>query len=110
MSPSTGLSRRMAWASAYITRLQGGETVRFRARGSAMSPDFEAGAVCTVAPVDPALVVEGDIVLCKVGGSEYLHLVAARDGDRYRIGNRKGRINGWIGPELIYGRLVHVAP
>jgi hypothetical protein len=54
----------------------------------------------------------GDIVLCKVKGAQYLHLVkavrAADGGDaRYQIGNNRGGINGWIGRAQIYGRLLH---
>ena len=50
----------------------------------------------------------GGIVLCKVNGREYLHLVKAIDGERFLIGNNRGRINGWIGPQAIYGRCVGI--
>jgi len=36
---------------------------------------------------------------------EYLHLVKAIQGSRYQIGNNLGRINGWIGPNSIFGVL-----
>lgn len=36
-------------------------------------------------------------MLCKVNGTEYLHLIKAIQGSRFQIGNNKGRINGWIG-------------
>ena len=52
----------------------------------------------------------GDIVLCKVAGNEYLHIVKAIEDGRYQIGNNRGFINGWIGPEHIYGKCVKVAP
>jgi hypothetical protein len=36
-------------------------------------------------------------------GREYLHLVKARQGDRYLIGNNRGGINGWVGRRAIFG-------
>jgi hypothetical protein len=100
----------MGWASGYITKLQAGETVSFRPRGHSMAPRINSGELCTVEPVDPAALRAGDIVLCKVRGSEYLHFVKAIQGDRFQIGNNRGLINGWIGASGIYGRLSKVEP
>jgi hypothetical protein len=98
----------MGWATPYIERLARGETVAFRPRGSSMSPRIESGQLCTVEPVDPASLRAGDIVLCRVGRAEYLHLVKAIAGPRLQIGNNRGHINGWVGPEAVFGRLVKV--
>jgi hypothetical protein len=100
----------MGWASGYITKLQAGATVSFRPRGHSMAPRIESGQLCTVEPVDPAALRAGDIVLCKVRGSEYLHFVKAIQGDRFQIGNNRGLINGWIGAAGIYGRLSKIEP
>ena len=100
----------MGWASGFIEQLRRGDTVAFRPRGHSMSPKIESGQLCTVAPVDVAALVVGDIVLCKVKGSEYLHLVKAIQGQRYQIGNNRGFINGWVGSNAIYGRLLRVEP
>ena len=100
----------MGWASGYITKLQAGETVSFRPRGHSMSPRIESGQLCTVEPVDPAILRAGDIVLCKVRGSEYLHFVKAIQGERFQIGNNRGLINGWIGANGIFGRLSRTEP
>lgn len=62
-----------------------------------MSPRIESGQLCTVEPVEPTELEVGDIVLCKVNRSQYLHLVKAIQGSRYQIGNNRGGINGWIG-------------
>ena len=98
----------MSWATHYISKLQDGETVSFRPRGNSMVPKIRSGQLCTVAPVDTATLSRGDIVLCKVRGNQYLHLVKAiRDG-RFQIGNNRGHINGWIGPDQIYGGRVSV--
>ena len=50
----------------------------------------------------------GDIVLCKVRGNEYLHLIKAVQGERFQIGNNRGLINGWVPPSAIFGKLVSV--
>jgi hypothetical protein len=97
----------MGWATDYIARLQNGETVQFRPRGGSMRGRIESGQLCTVAPAPDELRV-GDIVLCKVNGRQYLHLIKAVQGGRYQIGNNRGRINGWIARGGIYGKLIRV--
>lgn len=98
----------MGWATHYIEKLKEGETVEFRPRGKSMSGLIESGQLCTVEPVDPGKIEAGDIVLCKVHGSEYLHIVKAIQGKRYLIGNNHGRLNGWIGTNGIFGKLKEV--
>lgn len=98
----------MGWASAYIEKLRGGEAVSFRPRGNSMAGKVESGQLCTVDPVDPGSLHVGDIVLCKVHGREYLHLVKAIQGQRFQIGNNCGRINGWVSAGAIFGRCVRV--
>ncbi|MBL8795510.1 MAG: S24/S26 family peptidase [Planctomycetia bacterium] len=100
----------MGWATGYIDKLKQGETVQFRPRGNSMTGKIESGQLCTVAPVDPGTLRPGDIVLCKVNGSQYLHLVKAVQGVRFQIGNNRGKINGWITATSIYGRLQSIGP
>ena len=69
---------------------------------------IDSGQLCTVDPVDPATLEVGDIVLCKVKGHEYLHIVKAIQGGRFQIGNNRGLINGWIGANGIFGRCTRV--
>lgn len=90
-----------AWASL-ASRLQDGETVTFRAYGQSMMPRVKPGQLCTVAPLQGAPAV-GDVVLCRVKGNYYLHLVKAVDGQRVLIGNNKGHDNGWT--TTVYGKL-----
>src|SRR5215510_11347133 len=99
---------RMGWASGHIQKLRDGDTVSFRPRGSSMSGKIESGQLCTVEPVDPATVQVGDIVLCKVNGREYLHLVKAIQGERFQIGNNRGRVNGWVSAGAVFGKCVAV--
>ena len=104
------MARFMGWATGYIQKLRAGEVVSFRPRGGSMAPKIESGQLCTVEPVDIATIRVGDIVLCKVNGNEYLHFVKAIQGQRFQIGNNRGGINGWIGANCVFGRLVKVEP
>jgi hypothetical protein len=98
----------MGWASHYIAKLQAGESVSFRPRGNSMAGKIESGQLCTVVPVEASKLTVGDIVLCKVRGADYLHLVKAIQGDRFQIGNNRGRINGWVTKTAIFGRCIKV--
>ncbi|OWK37694.1 hypothetical protein [Fimbriiglobus ruber] len=98
----------MGWASGYIARLVNGETVSFRPRGQSMKGKVESGQLCTVEPVDANTLGVGDIVLCKVRGREYLHLIKAIQGPRFQIGNNRGGINGWVTASAIFGKCVRV--
>jgi hypothetical protein len=98
----------MGWASGHIEKLRAGETVAFRPRGNSMSGKIASGQLCTVAPVETACLEVGDIVLCKVNGREYLHLIKAIQGPRFQIGNNRGRINGWVSANAIFGKCVRV--
>jgi len=98
----------MGWASQHIAKLQAGETVQFRPRGNSMQGKIDSGQLCTVQPVDPVAVEIGDIVLCKVNGKQYLHLVKAKQGDRFLIVNNRGRVNGWVSKNSIYGKCTRI--
>jgi hypothetical protein len=73
-----------------------------------MSGKIESGQLCTVEPVEAVALKVGDIVLCKVRGREYLHLVKAIQGPRFQIGNNRGRVNGWVSANAIFGRCVQI--
>ncbi len=75
----------MGWASHYIEKLQAGERVSFRPRGSSMSGKVKSGQLVTLEPAREKSVRVGDVVLCKVNGVHYLHLVKAIGGERYQI-------------------------
>ena len=98
----------MGWALHYIAKLKDGQSVSFRPRGNSMSGKIESGQLCTVSPIDTESIEVGDIVLCKVNGREYLHLVKAIQGPRFQIGNNRGRINGWITANSIFGKCVKI--
>lgn len=98
----------MGWATHYIQKLQENEIVFFRPRGNSMEGKISSGQLVTVEPLKNHILQKGDIVLCKVKGNEYIHLIKAIDAERYKIGNNKGRINGWIRLNSIFGKCVKV--
>lgn len=66
------------------------------------------GDLVTLEPAAPELLAVGDIVLVRVHGRDYLHLVKAIGDGRFQIGNNRGGINGWVGANGIYGKAVKV--
>lgn len=95
----------MGWAIYHIKKLQAGKDVSFRPAGNSMAGIIDNGDTVYIEPVSkttlPLLV--GDIVLCKIKGKEYLHRIKAIKGKQYQIGNARGKINGWITMNAIYG-------
>lgn len=75
-----------------------------------MQGKIESGQLCVVEPVEATKLEPGDIVLCKVNGREYLHLIKAIHGSRFQIGNNRGNINGWITANSIFGKCIRVEP
>jgi len=97
------------WATQYIEQLKLGQTVKFRPHGNSMQPRIESGQLVTVEPITTICI--GDIVLCKVDGRQWLHLVTAIGSDgRYQISNNKGHINGWCTSQNIFGIVTQVEP
>lgn len=93
----------MSWAKYAKEALRRGETVTVRPRGHSMKGKVNDGALVTLEPCDPAALEVGAIVLVRVSGNDYLHLVKAIDRGRFQIGNNRGGINGWVGPSAVYG-------
>ena len=98
----------MSWATHYIEKLKVGETIQFRPRGHSMKGKVASGQLVTVEPIGQRLLQKDDIVLCKVNGSQYLHLIKAIQGDRYQIGNNIGKINGWVTANSIFGICINI--
>lgn len=96
----------MGWANRAIAELREGRSAVIRPHGGSMRPKVESGAEVTVVPVDLVDLAVGDLVLCRVAGNVYLHLVKALSGGpddrRVQIGNNRGGINGWT--RAVYGR------
>jgi hypothetical protein len=91
-------------------KVAAGKTVQLRPRGSSMAPKIKSGQLVTVEPVEGDTVRVGDIVLARVGGKIFLHLVSAVDRGRrrVRISNNLGKHNGWTMYSNVLGKCVAV--
>ena len=103
----------MGWADNSIKKLQSGQKTQMRPKGYSMSGIIESGDLVTLNPItDETEINKGDVVLCKVKGTVYLHLVkkVAVSGDdvSYLIGNNRGRENGWIKRNKIFGKVIDI--
>ncbi len=100
----------MGALDAVAGRVADGATVTFRPSGSSMVPLIRSRQQVVVAPADPSKLEVGDIVLARVAGTVYLHLVSSVDPVRKRvqISSNRGRINGWTGHDRVLGICVAV--
>ncbi len=82
----------------------------FRPSGSSMVPLINSRQQVVVAPVDPSKLEVGDIVLARVAGTVYLHVVSSTDrtGRRVQISNDRGRVHGWTSRDRVFGICVAV--
>lgn len=100
----------MSWATHAIEKLKQGQPVKINPRGNSMRGKINNGDTVLIEPICQRPLQKGDIVLCRVRGKYYLHLIRAINGDRYLIGNNRGGINGWIPSNSIFGVVVEVMP
>lgn len=66
------------------------------------------GDLVTLEPCDSTKLAVGDVVLVRVKGNDYLHLIKAKDQERLLIGNNRGGINGWVGHNCVYGKATKI--
>jgi hypothetical protein len=91
--------------AAEAARLRAGAgSVTFATSGSSMEPRVRSGATVTVTALAGAP-RKGDVVLAKVKGRWYLHLVTGVRKGQVQISNNKGHVNGWTTVGNIVGRL-----
>lgn len=88
-----------------IERLQSGQRVQLNPSGNSMTPIIKSKQSIVLSPVDPDDVAVGDIVLARVNGRHYIHLVTAVDPvkRRVQISNNHGHVNGWCAFSSVYG-------
>jgi len=100
----------MGLLDSMAARVADGATVEFRPSGTSMAPLIHDRQRVEVAPVAADRIEVGDIVLARVAGTTYLRLVSAVDRarGRVRIGNNRGRSNGWTALTRVYGICVSV--
>lgn len=98
-----------------VTKLQEGQTVKFRPHGNSMTPRICSGQLVTVDPVSPDMIeagdiTTGDVVYSRVRGVLRLHLITAIDTakKRVQISNNHGHTNGWTSYDRVYGVLTKI--
>lgn len=91
-----------------IERLSKGEQVNIRPSGSSMTPRIKSRQEITIAAVDVEGLKVGDVVLARVSGRYYIHLISAIDGDRVQISNNHGHVNGWTHKTKVFGKVIDV--
>jgi SOS-response transcriptional repressor LexA len=96
----------MSWADTAIRILRSGKDATIKPHGNSMRPKVKSGATVVLTPIESSNVEIGDIVLCRVNGKVYLHLVKAKERDRLLIGNNHGKINGWT--KAVYGKAIKI--
>ena len=91
--------------AAEAARLRAGaESVTFTTSGNSMAPRVRSGASVTLVPL-AAAPSKGDVVLAKVKGRWYLHLVTGVRKGQVQISNNKGHVNGWTAIDNVVARL-----
>ena len=76
-----------------------------RVHGNSMTPRINNGAVVTIAPFTTGAPTKGQVVLAKVHGRWYLHLVSAVKPGQVQISNNHGHVNGWTSISNVVGVL-----
>lgn len=98
----------MSWAKYAKEALREGKTVQIKPRGHSMKGKVNDGALVTLSPCNCEELIVGDIVLVRVKGNDYLHLIKAINQNRFLIGNNIGGTNGWVGHNCIYGKAIKI--
>ena len=87
--------------------LMSGEMCYVTGYGNSMTPKLKSGETVIMEPVTSETVLKrGDIVLVKVNGRYYCHLISAIKGNTFQISNNHKHVNGWVSRNKIYGKMI----
>jgi hypothetical protein len=96
-----------AWATEAIERLQNGLPAEVRPRGHSMTGLISDGDLVTLEALLSHELAPGDVVLVRVPGKRYshvvLHMVIGVDAGKFLIGSHQDRVDGWVDRADIYG-------
>lgn len=96
--------------AATAEHLRLGETCIVVGYGNSMTPKLMSGEAVIMEPVnEDTILYKNDIVLVKVNGHYYCHLISAIRGNSYQISNNHKHINGWVAKKNIYSRMISKA-
>lgn len=97
----------MDWSTEAAAVLQQGLSVQVRPRGHSMTGRISDGDLVTLAPCRAEDLAVGDIVLVRVQGKRFSHVVLhgilSVEGGRLLIGSHSGRVDGWVDRGDVYG-------
>ena len=98
----------MSWATETIAALERTGKAICNPQGNSMHPMVKSGETVHLKSIDAKTrLKKGDVVLCRYGAKHYLHLIMKvgmnKRKEIYLIGNNRGRQNGWVERDLIYG-------
>jgi hypothetical protein len=104
----------MSWAKFAIEKLQNGENAQIRPSGHSMTGKVNHKDLVTLEPCETEKLEVDDIVLVRVKGNVFLHLIKAikqvGEQKRFLIGNNRGGTNGWVNANAIYGIATKIEP
>lgn len=100
----------MSWAKFAIEALQQGKATQIKPLGHSMRGKVNDGDHVKLEPCDPETLKPDDIVLVRVKGRVYLHLIKAVNQGRFLIGNNRGGVNGWVSSNAVYGIATKIEP
>ena len=100
---------------ATAQKLREGETCKVTGIGNSMTPILKSRQPVICEPITEETELEKkDIVLAKVNGHFYLHLIWSirknKDSETYLIGNNHNHANGWVSRNQIYGKVTKILP
>lgn len=90
-------------------KLKEGLVCKLTGYGNSMTPKIKSGQSVIVVPVkEDTVLKKKDVVFVKVNGHYYLHMISAINGKSYQISNNHGHVNGTVGKNCIYGKMVEI--
>jgi len=101
-------NHKMSWALHAIQALKEGQIITIQPHGSSMAPKISDRDYVTLAPCDPVTLQHDDIVLVRVHGQDYIHLIKGIKEGQVLVGNNKGHINGWTSIQNVFGKVVEI--
>jgi hypothetical protein len=102
----------MSWSEEAKEALRLGQKVEVKPRGHSMTGRIQDGALVTLEPCRTEDLAVGDIVLVRIQGKRFshvvLHSVLSIVAGRFLIGSHRGRVDGWVDWGDIYGVVTEV--
>ena len=98
----------MSWADRHIQALKAGQVTQCRPHGGSMRGRIESGQLVTLAPVTGSDIHVGDVILVQWKNNYLLQLVLRVERDQFLIGNNLGKVNGWVPPTALCGKVTAV--